>query len=148
MNKREGPNDGIPNKGKPETLDWKLLEKDTNFQKHLLTRLQIMLLEKKFGREIYEEFDSLNIRAQLEDSTGQVKIPKTEAELIEAVVKAERNPIIPEIVEFRNKVTNMGTINEIMALADREGLKFTSEEIEQARNDALIVMSESKDLDK
>jgi hypothetical protein len=141
-------NGGASDDKRSEALDWKLLEGDREFQKYFLIRLQIILLEKKFGKETYWEFETLNVRAQMEDSTGQIRVPETEDGRNEVLAKADKNPIIPEIGAFRNQVDNTSTVNEITGLAKTEGLEFTPEEIERAKREALVVMSESKDFDE
>lgn len=124
----------------PNNPDWAELEKDPKFEKILLTYLAILLLNKKFGADFYEEYSNLNIRRKFEGLTGEIIPPKDDEELIEKFKDAIRDPLIPEIAAYERKIGSIKSISEMLAFAKDEGLEFSAEEMQTERKEALDFM--------
>jgi len=120
MSDLEGPQ-------KPKSNEWTELDKDPKLQLNILICLKIFILEKKFGKEFYEEYEHLSIKKVLEDPTVNV------------------GPLIPEVGAFEKKLHSIKTVEEMIAFAKEEKIPITSDDMELLKKQAVQFMAEDID---
>lgn len=139
MSQFEGPQN--PNFEKPI---WNELETDPKFQENFMVYLKLLVLEKKFGAEFYENYQILSMRKALENDKGEVVMPKVldNETLRKGFANVFENPLIPEVAALENKLQKIKTAEGLLAFAKKEGVEITSEEIEQSKKHTITFMAE------
>ena len=112
-----------PNPKKP--ADWTELDSDPKFQESFLRLLSILLLNKKFGKDFYESYRRFNINKAFES---------------QSMSEFFKNPLIPEIAQFEEKIAEIKTVQEMFSFAKAENIEITPEEINEAKIDTIDLM--------
>jgi len=125
--------------------EWGELERDPKFQESLLSALQVLIRDKKFGADIVDEHERLLFRREFENDKGIVEIPEGDKKRLEeaAVNSAIRegiDPLIPEIVNFVQKLVEFRTVEELLRFAKKEGVEVTQEELAEQKKIAIEIL--------
>jgi hypothetical protein len=112
-----------PKNPSPEKPDWSELDSDPIFQKNLVTNLEILILEKKFGVEFYENYQMLSLRKMLET-------PLSDGEVL-----------ISEVADFEDRLGKIKTVEGLIVFAKAENLEITPKELEEAKKHTIEFMA-------
>jgi predicted RNA methylase len=134
-----------PRSTNPEKPDWSELDADPKFQENFLVFLRILLAEKKFGQEIYEDYEMLSILKELKysSSKGQTQDVNDLGAFNGVVARVSKDgPSVNEIYLFEEKTKRLKTLEEVIAFSKEENIEITSEELAQAKKNVIELMED------